>query len=76
MKLMNCTRCDDVVKLVDKIRFCECGMCQGVAGEDGSVDVGGAARVLTIAWETYDGLAEGVTGEIGVLPRAQAKGGV
>jgi len=24
MKLLNCTRCDDVVKLVEKLRYCEC----------------------------------------------------
>ncbi len=76
MKLMNCTRCDDVVKLVDKGRTCECGLCEGIITADGSVVVNGTGRVLTIAWEVYDGLAEGIERPFGVLPRAQyrAKG--
>lgn len=77
MKLMNCTRCDDVVKLVETPRQCECGMSSGyVYPDDSGVSIFGPARVLTIAWEVYDGLGEGSQGRIGVLPRAQyrAKG--
>jgi hypothetical protein len=68
MRLLNCTRCDDVLQLVDKGRFCECGQSHGVANDAG-VSVTGPARVLTIEWESYDGLTEGTTGEVGVLPR-------
>ena len=76
MKLMNCTRCDDVVKLVENPRNCECGLSRGCVTMDGDTDVFGPCRVLTIAWEVYDGLAEGIERPFGVLPRAQyrAKG--
>jgi len=68
MKLLNCTRCDDVLQIIDKGRSCECGQSHGVALGDG-VAITGPARVLTIEWESYDGLSEATTGVLGVLPR-------
>ena len=69
MKLLNCRRCDDIVKLIeDKYRSCECGACQGVTLENGRVLVAGPARVLEIGWEAYDGIAEGEVKLFGVLP--------
>lgn len=75
MKLLNCTRCDDVVKLVDNGRGCECGASYGRL-RDEAPDVTGPCRVLTIDWEVYDGLTEGIARPFGVLPKAQyrAKG--
>jgi hypothetical protein len=76
MLLLNCTRCDDVVKLVEGLRACECGATLGKADEDGNVETIGPARVLSIAWRVYDGLGDGGQGSMDVLPRAQyrAKG--
>ena len=71
MKLLNCTRCDDVVKLVDKERACECGLSRGRVLEDSCVELHGPARILIIAWEDYDGLAEGIERLFGVLARSQ-----
>lgn len=79
MKLMNCTRCDDVVKLVEYPRQCECGACRGRTTEDGAnVEVTGSPRVLCISWEAYDGAQEGEARAFTVLPKAQyrAKGGL
>jgi hypothetical protein len=75
MLLLNCTRCDDVVKLVEKERRCECGLTTGWHTDDQLV-TGGPHRVLTIDWEVYDGFVEGGAGKIGVRPQAQyrAKG--
>jgi hypothetical protein len=74
--LLNCTRCDDVVKLVEKVRICECGGTRGKVDEDGNVEALGSPRVLSIAWRVYDGLGDGGQGAMDVLPRAQyrAKG--
>jgi len=76
--LLNCTRCDDVVKLVETVRICECGATRGKVSDHGDVEALGSPRVLSIDWEAYDGLVEGSEGTIGVLPRAQyrAKGSV
>lgn len=71
MLLLNCTRCDDVVALTEKVRICECGQTRGKLGADGNVEALGATRVLTIDWEVYDGLVEGGSGAMGVLSRAQ-----
>lgn len=77
LRLLNCTHCDDVVKLVDKERICECGMSRG-SDSGAEVRVSGPARVLAIEWEVYDGLAEGIERPFRVLPKAQlrAKGGL
>jgi hypothetical protein len=75
MKLLNCRRCDDVVKLVEgKSRSCECGATTGsiqaAAGAE-RVQLSGAGRVLEISWEAYDGIAEGEVRTFGVLPRSR-----
>lgn len=73
LKLLNCRRCDDVVKLVEgKERSCECGATRGRLATQASrerVLVSGAERVLEIPWEAYDGIAEGETRAFGVVPR-------
>ena len=75
MKLLNCTRCDDVVKLVETLRSCECECSSGKTEFGGTeVHLTGPARVLTIDWEVYDGLAEGNERPFGVLPRALYRG--
>lgn len=73
MFLLNCRSCDDVVKLVDKLRSCECGRSQGAHYANGSHHVSGPARVLTITWEAYDGITEGESRPFTVLPRVQPK---
>ena len=79
MKLLNCRRCDDVVKLVsDKERSCECGLAKGkiIAETERAghiyaerIQLTGSARVLEISWEAYDGIAEGEQRDFGVVPR-------
>ncbi len=79
MKLLNCRRCDDVVKLVEnKERSCECGSTRGKlqpeVTRNGTVFaervlITGAERVLEISWEAYDGIAEGEVRDFGILPR-------
>jgi hypothetical protein len=55
MKLLNCRECDDVVKLVDKVRSCECGRCTGVLDTNEiTIVVTGPARVFEIPWFEYD----------------------
>ena len=67
MKLLNCRRCDDVVKLVEDERSCECGLSHGRLHEGAAVTTG-PVRLLAIDWETYDGMAPGETREFSVLP--------
>ncbi len=79
MKLLNCRRCDDVVKLVEnKERSCECGATRGKLQPEikrndviyaERVLVTGAERVLEISWEAYDGIVDGETRMFGVLPK-------
>lgn len=75
LKLLNCRRCDDVLKLIEKERVCECGGCRGRVSEAGEVTATGSARVLTIGWEAYDGIEEGETRPFSVLPSAQYRAG-
>ena len=74
MKLLNCRHCDDVVKLVEKERSCECGHARGSVSDSGAVTVSGSGRVLAISWEAYDGIEEGEARTFTVLPRAQYRG--
>lgn len=55
MKLINCRRCDDVVKIVEKMRVCECGQSAGRELDGERVYVSGPCWVLGIAWMEYDG---------------------
>jgi hypothetical protein len=73
MLLLNCLHCDDIVKLVENERRCECGHARGSLSMDPTPSVHGPARVLEITWEAYDGLAEGETRPITVLPRSKTK---
>lgn len=72
MKLLNCKRCDDLVKLVDKQRACECRQSTGrivqVSGVE-SVDVTGPARVFEIPWQEYDQAAGGEWQRWRLVPR-------
>lgn len=52
--LMNCRQCDDVLKLVGRIRVCECASSSG-RESDGQALTDGPCRVLAIDWEQYDG---------------------
>ncbi len=58
MHLLNCKRCDDVVKLVDKLRRCECGQASGQL-LNGTPMLTGAARLLEIPWPDYDNASAG-----------------
>lgn len=73
MYLLNCRACDDVVKLIEKPRTCECGRSRGGIDGNGDPSVQGNARVLTIAWEAYDGITEGESRPFTVLPRVQPR---
>jgi hypothetical protein len=72
--LLNCTRCDDVLKLVDTVRICECGGARGKIDAKGDPEALGSCRVLSITWEAYDGIQEGEPRPFTVLPRAQSRG--
>jgi hypothetical protein len=59
VKLLNCKKCDDVLKLVDKPRSCECGQSTGRTGPAGAagtetVTTSGPARIFEIPWQEYD----------------------
>lgn len=72
MFLLNCRACDDVVKLVDKERSCECGRSKGVSTALLTATTG-PARTLVISWEAYDGITEGESRPFTVLPRVQTR---
>lgn len=61
MYLLNCTKCDDIQRLVQKPRYCECGECRGAVDSTGNhPEVQGFhARLLKIDWEQYDSAAPG-----------------
>lgn len=70
--LLNCRRCDDIVKLIEKSRSCECGASSGrLENESAGAEVTGPARVLLIPWESYDGIVEGEERAFQVFPRDQ-----
>lgn len=70
--LLNCVRCDDIVRLVEAYRTCACGRTGGRISLTGAVvDSLVTARVLEIDWESYDGVAEGDPRNFTVLPRVQ-----
>lgn len=82
LKLLNCRRCDDVLKLVeDKERSCECGSVRGKIQPEVKRDgviyaervlvIGGASRVFEIPWEAYDGVVEGETRDFRVLQKSR-----
>ena len=60
MLLLNCKSCDDVLKLVDKTRTCECGQSSGRLDNETPQVVGALARLLNIPWEDYDSVAAGL----------------
>lgn len=72
MYLLNCRACDDVVKLIEKERSCECGRSKGVSTPLLTATTG-PARTLVIAWEAYDGITEGESRPFTVLPRVQPR---
>jgi len=59
MKILNCKHCEDVLKCVDRIRYCECGRSRGRELHGGRVEVAGPCRVIAIGWRDYDGAAPG-----------------
>jgi hypothetical protein len=61
MFLLNCKNCDDVQRLVTKVRRCECGQSSGfldAMGEQPHIE-GDHARLVKIHWEQYDSAVEG-----------------
>jgi hypothetical protein len=74
MKLLNCRQCDDVVKLVDKTRTCECGqstgrMVKGTGAPLEATTVSGPARVFELPWSEYDQAAGGDWQRWRMVPR-------
>jgi len=58
LRLLNCRHCDDIVKLIETERLCECGKTRGfLRGEE--LVITGSPRVFALEWEAYDGIAEG-----------------
>lgn len=60
MWLLNCKACDDVLKMIDRSRSCECGKTSGSLRNDVPRAEGPCARVLRIPWEDYDSTAVGL----------------
>jgi len=60
MFLLNCRRCDDVLKLTElRQRVCECGQTHGIMVGDQADTNGG--RLIELSWEEYDLAAPGET---------------
>ncbi len=57
--LLNCTRCDDVQRIVERQRGCECDSVHAMLDIHGKPHLIGPGRILTIPWEAYDGAAPG-----------------
>ncbi len=53
MKLLNCLKCHDIVKLADERRRCLCGASAGEYTDDVYALVSGPCRVLGIANHEY-----------------------
>lgn len=58
MYLLNCKKCDDVVKLVDQLRRCECGHSSGQLLHEQPV-LTGSARLVELPWTEYDNASAG-----------------
>ncbi len=75
MILLNCQSCDDVVRLTDQNRHCECrrssGWVSSAPSPHGGAHITGPARVLSISWESYDGIIEGEQRPFTVVPRSK-----
>lgn len=55
MILLNCKRCDDILKLSElRTRTCECGSCSGSLDKSGKVTTTGSPRLFEIPWTEYD----------------------
>lgn len=52
--MLNCLNCDDVLRLVEAERKCECGKSSGSCSARGAIATSGPVRVLQIPWEHYD----------------------
>ena len=67
--LLNCRSCEDILRLTEKRRTCECGKSTGNmvkvkgGGEEPHID-GTYARILAMQFEDYDRL---VPGEVACL---------
>jgi len=66
MKLLNCTRCDDVIRVTTILRHCECRASSAVESPDG-IKKDGPCRLLGIPWEEYDGAYPGAVRKFHVL---------
>jgi len=68
MKLLNCTLCDDVIRVTTILRHCECQASSAIEGPDG-IKKDGPCRLLGIPWEEYDGAYPGAVRKFHVLPK-------
>ena len=59
--LFNCPRCDDVHRIVERPRTCECGKVTALLDVNGTPVLTGKGRIWLIPWEEYDGAAPGET---------------
>lgn len=58
--LMNCRNCEDVQRITEKLRRCECGKTEAVVLKSGAPEVRGVyGRILAMNFEDYDKLAPG-----------------
>ncbi len=73
LMLLNCSHCDDVIRLIETERSCGCGLSRGWSTGD-VTRTSPSARIIVISWEAYDGIAEGESRLFTVLPRVQTKG--
>ena len=57
--ILNCRNCEDMQRLTDKIRTCECGKSRGRMVKDEPEIQGTYARLLAMQFEDYDRLTPG-----------------
>lgn len=59
--LLNCKSCDDIVRVDDLSRPCHCGKSSVRFDAQGTPELSGQGRLMTIPFEDYDGAIPGET---------------
>ena len=78
MKMVLCTKCFDVIKIIEKPRWCSCGVCSAVLTDSVNARVYGGAAAVVLGFENTS-LAEAIVaqrskGDLGSLHGVAVKG--
>lgn len=57
--LFNCQRCDDIQRIIEKPRSCECGTLSAQLDSNNQPALQGPGRLIRIPWEEYDAAEHG-----------------